>query len=81
MCPKLRMVTFFLRWSFNRVFKGVTMFKLLFSAVFFGMISNVTGIPLSPCYPVIQSNRIKIELTSINQTKYSNFKQYVGSKF
>lgn len=57
------------------------MIKLIFFGVFFGMLSSVTGIPLSPYYPVVQNNKIRFELTSINQTTYSNFKQYVESKF
>jgi hypothetical protein len=55
--------------------------KIIFLAIFFGMLSNITGIPLSPCYPVIQNKNIKFELTSINQANYSNFKKYLVSKF
>jgi hypothetical protein len=57
------------------------MIKLIFFGVSFGMLSNMTGIPLSPYYPVVQNNKIEFEATSVNQSKYSNFKQYVDSKF
>lgn len=57
------------------------MFRLIFYAFFLGALSNITGIPLSPCYPAIHNNRINFELTSINQTKYSNFKQYLRFNF
>lgn len=78
--PKLRIVIMFSKWIFKKLFGGKTMIRLMFFSVFVGMLSSVTGIPLSPYYPIVQNNKIRFELTSINQKKYSNFKHYVGSR-
>lgn len=65
---------------FKKIFGGV-MIKLLIVGAIFGMISNVTGIPLSPVYPTISRQNLKFEATSIDDEKYETFKKYVGSKF
>ena len=57
------------------------MLKLIFIGIIVSSLSNLTGVPASPVFPSISNNRIKLELTEINQNKYKNFKKYVASKF
>lgn len=57
------------------------MVKLLTTGAFLGMLSNVTGIPLSPYYPTVKGQEIRFEATKINTSRFEGFKAYVASKF
>ncbi len=76
----LRMIVSTLIRYCKKLFGGF-MFKLLFMGVLVSMLSNITGVPVSPVYPIIHNQSLKFETTSIDQNKYKNFKKYIVSKF